>query len=827
MLLTVTLALPIVAQTTQKPSAQQAVTVVVVNAHAQPAQPVRAVRVSLSYVDNGTRVTEAREVTSQKGEAYLTVSTDAAQRGDLRLEISGVSDLVIYQPADGQLAGLPGRITLNLLPRGSPALLGPTQIEALLHRTLLQVNLQQKQIQALKNQKPDLSAALAEVAQAYGFAPVDFNKKVEGWAHDVQADPAADARKRALAEVALKNYAEAHKLFDEASADDDKTLDEEDRRHEQVLEVLRKALRQKLQDAQGSANASQLNLQYHQATGTLESTRARAATEHKRYPDDPALHDIWMDATFALAGALVAEGEVASASQSLPLLAQAADAYQTLAREYLALGDRSNAAAAQVGWGNALLREGERANGENSAQSLAQAVQAFQNALEILTKAEYPQNWAQIQLCLGTALMDEGERASGDKAQALLEQSVQAFRRALEVDTQADHPQDWALTQNDLGIALKDQAERATSETFGALLDQAVQAFRSALEVRTRADLPEDWAQTQLNLGSALRDEGERVGYDKSSALLAQAVQAFCSALEVYTKADLPQEWAATQSSLGITLKDEGSRASGEKATALFDQAVQAFRSALEVYTKADLPQDWARTQNNLGIALKVEAERFTGTQAIALFDQAVQAYRGALEVRTKADLPQAWALTQNNLGNALDNEGALTPGEKGSELFEQAVQAYRSALEVRTKAALPQDWASTQNNLGNALDNEGLRATSKQQAIALFEQAAQAYRSALEVYTRADLPQQWAMAQNNLGTALQQEGMSSQGNPSATLLNQAAQAYQSALEVRTKTTDPYHWAQTMRNLAIVYNAQGNTAAAQQTTAEANSVKRQ
>src|SRR6266481_2608326 len=34
----------------------------------------------------------------------------------------------------------------------------------------------------------------------------------------------------------------------------------------------------------------------------------------------------------------------------------------------------------------------------------------------------------------------------------------------------------------------------------------------------------------------------------------------------------------------------------------------------------------------------------------------------------------------------------------------------YRSALEVRTREQLPQDWAMTQNNLGNALSGQAAR---------------------------------------------------------------------------------------------------------------------
>jgi hypothetical protein len=53
--------------------------------------PVRAVRVSLTYVDGSARIIDARDVTNVRGEAFLHVSTDAAQRGDIRLEIAGAS----------------------------------------------------------------------------------------------------------------------------------------------------------------------------------------------------------------------------------------------------------------------------------------------------------------------------------------------------------------------------------------------------------------------------------------------------------------------------------------------------------------------------------------------------------------------------------------------------------------------------------------------------------------------------------------------------------------------------------------------------------------
>ncbi|MGB8029514.1 MAG: hypothetical protein WCF30_07590 [Terracidiphilus sp.] len=699
----------------QKTPAQETVAVIVVDADVQPAQPVPTVRVSLSYLDNAVLVTDARDVTNPKGQAWLVVSEDAAQRGGLRIEITGASNLVIYQPADGQLAALPATINISMLPKGSPALLGPAQIAAMLHRTLVQVNSLQKQVSALKAgaaQQPDLGAAIAGWAQANGFSAAQADQQVQQWAEAIQKQSGqATAEQKALAELALKHYEAAAQLFNQASDADRQEIGAEDA-EEQALQTQMKALqaaqqalldkrrsllRQLLDDSEQATGADQLSLRYHEATQTLESTVATAQAEYKRHPDDKGFHELWLRAVSDTANARRKEGEVAPADQSLPMLAQAADEFQSLASEYSALGDRPENAAAQNG--------------------------------------------------LGVALMREGERATGDKAMALIDQAVQAYRSALEVRTKADSPQDWAVTQNALGVALMREGERASGDRAMALLDQAVQACRSALEVRTKADSPQDWAQTQMNLGNALWAEGIRASGDKATALLDQAVQAYRNALEVRTKAGQPQDWAGTQMNLGNALVIEGEGTTGEKASALFDQAVQAYRNALQVFTKTNLPQLWADAQSNLGVALDDEGDRASGDKAMALIDQAVQAYRSALEVRTKADLPQGWAATQTDLGNALDDEGDRASSDKSMALFDQAVQAYTSALEVRTKTGLPWDWAETQNDLGLTLTHEGEHAGGDK-VMALLDHAVQVLQKTLEVYTKTDLPQDWADVQ-------------------------------------------------------------------------------
>jgi tetratricopeptide (TPR) repeat protein len=96
--------------------------------------------------------------------------------------------------------------------------------------------------------------------------------------------------------------------------------------------------------------------------------------------------------------------------------------------------------------------------------------------------------------------------------------------------------------------------------------------------------------------------------------------------------------------------------------------------------------------------------------------------------------------------------------------MSEEEVQSRAlSALEVRTKADLPQDWAQTESNLGLALLDLGTR-RGGEEGRKLLTEAVAAFRSALQVYTKADLPQDWDQTQNNLGVALRELGSQLEG---------------------------------------------------------------
>jgi tetratricopeptide (TPR) repeat protein len=149
----------------------------------------------------------------------------------------------------------------------------------------------------------------------------------------------------------------------------------------------------------------------------------------------------------------------------------------------------------------------------------------------------------------------------------------------------------------------------------------------------------------------------------------------------------------------------------------------------------------------------------------------------------------------RGGLWRALGLASAVMGEQKGeSGWLDQAVAAFRAALEVRTRERVPLDWAMTQNDLGTALWNLGAR----EDGTVRLKEAVTAFRAALEVRTRERIPLQWARTQNNLGNALNTLGEREDGTAR---LKQAVEAYRAALEVWTRERAPLDWAAAQNNL--------------------------
>ena len=124
--------------------------------------------------------------------------------------------------------------------------------------------------------------------------------------------------------------------------------------------------------------------------------------------------------------------------------------------------------------------------------------------------------------------------------------------------------------------------------------------------------------------------------------------------------------------------------------------------------------------------------------------------------------------------------------------------------MQVYTRDQLPREWANTLNNLGNALSAWG-GYTVSEQGTKLLGEAVVAYRNALQVYTRDQHPREWAKTKNKLGIALHAQGIQNVGEQNVKLLGEAVTAYRNALQVYTRDQHPREWANTHSNLGENY----------------------
>lgn len=470
-----------------------------------------------------------------------------------------------------------------------------------------------------------------------------------------------------------------------------------------------------------------------------------------------------------------------------------------------------------------LFVAGTRANPEAGSMDLALAdfaernfLSAAENARRAATGAEQKlANLAKLEESLAaekTVMQAEVREARKLEAQSFAaarsyEPALKAYEAALVVTPRAGEALAWADLQSRLATTLIDWANVSEGPAVTERTDRAVAAHRSVLEVLTRQQFPQQWATTQNNLAIALSDQAANSFGDDAARLLTEAISACRSALEVYTRQQYPQQWAAIQNSLANALSDQATLSSGNDVRLLAD-AVAAYRSALEVLTRQQFPLAWAASQNNLAIALKDQAASSSSDDAARLLAEAVSAFRSSLEVRTRSQFPQDWAATQNNLAIALCAQAVRSHSDADTaRLLADAVSAHRSTLEVYTRQQFPQNWAKTQNNLATALTYQaarssvddvirlalGVRATrsSGDDDVRILAEAVSAYRSALEVYTRQQFPQDWASIQNNLATTLNIWAMQSSGIERLQHLQATVAAQKGALEIYTADRYP------------------------------------
>ena len=119
---------------------------------------------------------------------------------------------------------------------------------------------------------------------------------------------------------------------------------------------------------------------------------------------------------------------------------------------------------------------------------------------------------------------------------------------------------------------------------------------------------------------------------------------------------------------------------------------------------------------------------------------------------------------------------------------FDQALAAYQEGFRYVSKQAMPTLWATLMIDIANTQRYIAVR-SEEESLHQHFRAAAVALRDACTVYSKKDFPELWVKIQNNLGNALQEDGMRTSGPEGAKLLREADEAYRKAKSVSTTQT--------------------------------------
>ena len=722
------------------------VIVTVINKHVEPGQPVPGVRITINFLDGSQRITEARDRTNSQGQTELIISPEALQRGDLHIEISDAPNLVVYQPGEGILTDVHPTLTIVLLPKGSPALLQPAQIEAMLNR-LSRLSIQNQHLlaslQKAENQKPDFDQALHDWAIANGLPYNEVNDRVHAWASDVLAHrEQASLVKQAEAEMGLRHYGLAAVLFQTAADENQSELDHE--RNAFVVQQ-RERLRNRIQNSSQAANMLQLSHDFHSASLTMDKARASAAAELRSSPTDPVFRDLWLWCSVLTSGSHLREG-VSALTANSSSITNAAEILTAAITDSKATLDQMDKSTDSDLWGYVQLTLAvesiylaEVANSQQAAQLRAQAITASHEALQAFSKEQDPKTWAHFQVIYALSLATQADRSIIDgsitmeQAEDLFEQANAGFRAALDIYSPTRDPKDWASLQSTLAWLLDKQSLTRQAQHPVDLSMQAEAAARAALSVLNSKDYPDDWAIAQGSLGGILVIRAEKTSGTESSELFAQAAAAFRAALSVRNKQDDALKWTDAQHDLAGLFQVQAERTYDEQSIDLLTQSVAAYRAEMDVITKAAFPQRWAREQASLGLSLAMLGIRTEGDQSAHYLAEAVTAYNSALLIFTRQDYPERWAQIQRQLGTVLANQGVRATGTQSTELLARAATSFDDILNVLTKENSAQEWAGIQSGLAQLRTVQGAR-SSGTQSREFFTKAVTAYTAALEV---------------------------------------------------------------------------------------------
>jgi hypothetical protein len=279
--------------------------------------------------------------------------------------------------------------------------------------------------------------------------------------------------------------------------------------------------------------------------------------------------------------------------------------------------------------------------------------------------------------------------------------------------------------------------EQLRKVTEGAVAGATSALTKEIVNISKRLGVTEDAAKTLLRIA------GEQDVPDERLAETLTKIASDYKRLQEQVTALSPENPVATK--LVEQAKPEIDAGHFERADDLLREAEQAELAAADQAEKLANQATAARDARKLGAAsvkaarADVELTQRHYREAAELFAQAAE-YVPSTKSKERNGYLQREADAFYRLGDERAENAALL----------RAIELYRGLLSETSRERVPLDWAMTQNNLGTALAWLGERESDR----ALLGEAVAAYRAALEEYTRSRVPYDLSGMRGNLARA-------------------------------------------------------------------------
>ncbi|MBW4581081.1 MAG: hypothetical protein KME42_16060 [Tildeniella nuda ZEHNDER 1965/U140] len=233
----------------------------------------------------------------------------------------------------------------------------------------------------------------------------------------------------------------------------------------------------------------------------------------------------------------------------------------------------------------------------------------------------------------------------------------------------------------------------------------------------------------------------------------------------------------------------------GEHASSQNSRIVQALQQIEQLHLQQAPKATLLAAYQNLGTLCRDRIEQGNASSQHLLLTICV--YEQTLQWLDDGSLQ--WSDVLNDIGNLywmLSRQEADT--DTSLTYLDQAIAAYQQALVKTNPETRPHNYAMIQNNLGSAYGDMARFRTPAES----LEQSVGAYESALRYRQLHDDPARYAATQNNLGTAYWNLAQHQQP---IRRLKQSIAAYFEALRYYSPDCEPMHYAMIQNNLGTAY----------------------